>query len=104
MYTFKNRNYLPYMSKGRWYEFFVESDGTNYKLTKADLNDCKISNNSLILPKDFHILTFTQDIHAIGDSTFMPELPLFSDNTQGFVLPDATSFDYMTIYLYCRKA
>lgn len=52
-------------TKGRWYRFFVESDGTNVTLSEKDNIDASIVNNKLILPKDFTVAACFHELHCI---------------------------------------
>lgn len=52
-------------TKGRWYIFFVESDGTTVTLSEKDNLDASIENNKLILPKDFTVAAVFNDLHCI---------------------------------------
>lgn len=55
-----------HFTKWRWYKIFVESDGTTVTLSeKKDNFDASIVNNKLILPKDFKVTDYFNELHCI---------------------------------------
>ena len=52
-------------TKGRWYRFFVESDGTAVTLSEKDNIDASVENNKLILPKDFTVAACFNELHVV---------------------------------------
>lgn len=52
-------------TRGRWYRFFVESDGTTATLTGKDDIDASIIDNNLVLPKGFTLATCFNELHTI---------------------------------------
>lgn len=55
-------------TRGRWYRFFVESDGTTVTLSEKDNIDASVENNKLILPKDFTVAACFNELHVIEAS------------------------------------
>lgn len=93
----------PAYSKGRWYEFFIESDGGNYKLTTKDLEDAYITGTNIAMPQNFHIVDFLTDINPIdmaSASNYNDTLHFFADSRQGVVLPAVGKFDWMRVYVF----
>lgn len=97
--------YKPY-SVGRWYRFFIESDGINYTLTNSDIEDAAIVNNALVLPEGYRVMDVVTDINSIvnaaGNASQGNKI-ITDDGKQGYLLPDVTTFDYSFIYVFARK-
>lgn len=93
--------YNPYI-KGRWYRIFMESDGTDSKITNADI-DATIYGANIKLPKDFHLVDLKYDINSVthtGNVALAIDVMSFPDSSQGFVAPIAKAFDYAYIYVF----
>ena len=93
--------YNPF-SRGRWYRFFIESDGSDIKITSADL-EASNSNSYLQMPSDFHIMDCMYDVHTIegGAATNMDlVLRTYADGKQAVALPPVGNFDYASIYIF----
>lgn len=95
----------PYIIPGRWYKVMVESDGTDITITTDDLGGCSISGTSLVVPANFHILSFMHDIHTEGGEltsaqTIASALRVYADGKQGIQLGNAKCADYADIYLF----
>lgn len=94
---------LPWMKNGKWYHFFIESDGENVTLTTYDLEEVQMSGlQALLFPADFHILDFILDINALedaGTSSYNKGIK-FNGNKQMVTLPGKTVYDYMDVYVF----
>lgn len=104
---FKNK-IVPWQNKGRWYEFFIESDGTDYTLTLSPSElgaGVAISGSYLKFDEGWHIIDYVCDIHVDTSSatTFEKGLRMYADGSQGCVLPDKTSFDAMYMWVFVNK-
>lgn len=91
---------LPFLSKGRWYKFFIEvDDGGNYKITSKD-KECSISGTTLKIP-GIEITDYVAQVHNVTPSviTYDKTFRLFADGSHGVNLPPATSTDYFTIWV-----
>lgn len=96
------RNTEPYDIPGRWYKFFIESTGSTIKLTQCDLDDSTISGTTLKFPDGFRAIDYKIDIHTITESTvtYNAAYKFMTGGIQACSLPPASSFDYMTAYIY----
>lgn len=89
-------------NKGDWYKFFIESDGTQIKITTSDLPDTVLELPYLKLPKDFHMIQRLYDIHSTATTSsydFYNDTRYYEDNIYIY-LPDADVFDYMDLYIF----
>lgn len=92
----------PWQTKGRWYQFLVESDGTDYTLTTADLETATISGTYLKMPADFHILDYKCDINTdtAAAATFTKGIHLYAAGEQACILPDQDMMDWTYVYVF----
>ena len=93
--------YNPY-SKGRWYRFFVESNGSAITITEKDL-EAQISASYLQMPKDFHVIDTKYDVHTVAGGSaenMQYVLRIYNDNSQAVALPTVDHFDYAYIYVF----
>lgn len=97
--------YFPFMSKGKWYRFFIESDGVNYSLTESTLENTDITSNYLKLPVGYHIIDSKIDVHFTSTEANNTSLILRSyvDGSQGIALPAKAHFDHMYAYVFAYK-
>ena len=94
--------YKPY-SKGRWYRFFIESDGESYTLTKSDLEDATISGSRLKTVEGFHVLDVIEDIHSVesgASGSVQWSTYIYADGIQAVNIPAKSNFDYATVYIF----
>lgn len=97
---------VPFQARGRWYKFFIESDGTNYKLTTSDLEGCEFGTNYIKLPQGYHVVDIAHDVHCEADdsaSAGCGVLRLFAGDYQGVQLPVKASFTYMTLWVFAYQ-
>lgn len=86
-------------TKGRWYRFFVESDGTTVTLSEKDNIDASIENNKLILPKDFTVAACFNELHCIeAAEASVCRIVYDTDGLTKVELP-AKNFDHGYIYI-----
>lgn len=86
-------------TKGRWYRFFVESDGTTVTLSEKDKINASIENNKLILPKDFTVAACFNELHCIKASEANVCRIIYDiDGLTKVELP-AKNFDHGYIYI-----
>lgn len=86
-------------TKGRWYRFFVESDGTIVTLSEKDNLDASIENNKLILPKDFTVAACFNELHTIeAEEANVCRLVYDTDGLTKVELP-TKNFDHGYIYI-----
>ena len=95
----------PYKLKGRWYKFFVESNGENLTLTTSDLKGVVISSRTLKFPEKFRVLHAMFDFNTEGGTaTSALNLDLiikrYGNGQQGVNIGEPTAYDYGTIYVY----
>lgn len=98
--------YKPY-SVGRWHRFFIESSGSAITLTNSDIEGAAIENNALVLPTGYRVMDIVTDINSITNelsNSSQGGKIITSDGRQGYLLPDASTFDYSFIYIFARKA
>lgn len=95
----------PWESKGRWYRFFCESNGTTVTLTRGDLADAEISSGVLKLPKDYRIVNFCVDsdnnVDAAAD--VVSRKRYYADGKEGIYLPTAGQFTNAYAYVYAYR-
>lgn len=93
----------PYEEKGRWYHFFVESDGSALSLTTKDIN-ASVSGSYLQMPADYQIIDYKVALHVDAASavSFTPGIRLYSNGTQGAILPAASSIDYADVWVFAN--
>lgn len=97
--------YKPF-SKGRWYRFVIESNGTELTLTSSDIKDAAIVNNALVLPEGYKVMDVVTDINSIANAASdasQGNKIITDDGKQGYLLPDVTTFDHSFIYVFVRR-
>lgn len=96
-----NKMYNPY-AKGRWYKFFIESDGNDYTMTTSDIEEAFIAYNYLRFPIGFRVLDHIVDCntHAAPTSLLAVNVSALTDGRQGVALPAKENFDYLTMYVF----
>lgn len=99
-----HKNTNPYHIEGRWYRFFVESDGTAYTLTSSDIPDVELDGNFITLPVNCHVLDIKHDVHTvIGHAqTVTNRIRFNADATQSIPLPNPNVLDYAYIFAFCH--
>lgn len=86
-------------TRGRWYRFFVESDGTAVTLTEKDDIDASIIDNNLVLPKDFTLAACFNELHTIeANEANVCRILYDTDGLTKVELP-AKNFDHGYIYI-----
>lgn len=86
-------------NKGRWYRFFVESNGSSVTLSEKDNIDASIVNNKLILPKDFTVAACFNELHCIeAAEANVCRIVYDTDGLTKVELP-AKNFDHGYIYI-----
>lgn len=99
MHTYK---IMPWQTKGRWYQIFIESDGVDYIHTKSDI-EYETSSNYAKFPEGFHVLDTKYDVHFDATATATNTsfiLRNYAGGQQGIILPMKNVFDYATIWVY----
>ena len=101
--------YNPF-SKGRWYRFVIESNGTNPTLKESDLAGAEIVEDSeyyLVLPLRFKILSVVPNINS--NPTENPSISriysqvIMPTGNQGYFIPAPFSFSSMELYIFAVK-
>lgn len=97
---------VPWQEKGRWYHFFVESDGSAYTLTTKDISTAAIDGSYLKLPKDFHIIDYKVDlsVDTSAAATYEKGIRLYAAGNQAVVLPDKANFDAADVWVFGYQA
>lgn len=97
----------PLMNNGRYYTFFIESDGSAYTLTQADLAGATISSSVLVLPEEYQIVDAKVDVHSDGIATAVSSnvgcISILASGKQGVSLPKVAAFDYMYVSVFAHK-
>lgn len=95
----------PAFDRGRWYSFFIESDGSNTNITLADkdMTSATISGNHIHLPLNF----ISVDYQMIIDNTpisaaagVKKELYKYANGTHGVTIPEAANFIDLKVYVF----
>lgn len=92
----------PYDLKGRWYQIFLESNGTDVTITHSDI-ECEFEGMGIKMPENFHILDCIHDINSIPHSatiTMAQDLFGYPDGRQGVYKPVASAFDWAYVYVF----
>lgn len=104
------KSYDPF-ANGRWYRVFLESNGTNCKVTESDILHVLCNNGVLIIPKGYMILSFIVKPHLIKTTaTINTNIYLYAhtDNTDDLrvtlSIPKNSQFDFMEIFLFCEDS
>lgn len=97
--TIRNK-IAPHQAKGRWYRFFIESDGTKGKLTESPMKNAALTSNILKCDPNFHIVDTKLDVHFIASYTLTFTLRYYADGSQGIPVPAAANFDYAYVYVF----
>lgn len=100
---FSSREVLPYDLTGRWYRFFVESNGAITTITDGDL-EVDEENSYMIFPENFHIHDRIYDVHSVAGASAIQNLAIdmriYKDGRQGIQIPSPSCFDYAYIYVF----
>lgn len=90
------------LNKGRWYRFFIESDGTNVTLTESDIEDATVTTTVLKIPADYKVKTFVYDVEITGGTATQLGL---KTATIGWTLtlPDKAAYDAGYVYIFAEK-
>ena len=95
------KNYNPFC-RGRWYRFFIESDGSTISITDSDL-EVNHSSQYIQMPKGFHVIDTKYDIHTVEGSSaanMSYVLRTYNDGSQGIIMPGKDAFDYGYVYAF----
>lgn len=100
--TVLQNSLAPWQAKGHWYHFFIESDGTAYTLTTADISTAAIDGSYLKFPADFHVIDYAVDIDVdtSAAATFEKGIRLYADGKQAIVLPGKANIDWADIQVF----
>lgn len=102
-----NPKICPLMNNGRYYTFFIESDGTAFTLTESEITGASISSQVLVLPDGYQIVDVKTDVHSEGESSAQSSnigcTTILASGKQGVALPKVTSFDYMYVSVFAHK-
>lgn len=93
---------FPYLTKGRWYQFFIESDGVDHTITTGDLTG-SLSGDFVKLPEGYQIIDTKYNINFIEDATaavFSYSVKNYADGTQAFPIPGADKYEDLTAYVF----
>jgi len=95
------------LSYGKWYKFFIESNGSAYTLTTKDISTAAITvTGELKLPADFIVCDVSVQPHYVsgGQGTVVPVGNVtVPDQTTGATLiplPVVDDFDYLTVFVF----
>ena len=95
--------YNPY-AIGRWYRIFIESDGTDRKITQTDIDasEIEISGDYLKMPFAFHVIDVKYDIMSSngGAASALGGLKIYNDGCQAIAIPKADVYDSAYIYVF----
>lgn len=99
-------NAWPYNIKGRTYKIFLESDGSEPKITTSDIPEAAIDGDYIKLPADFITIDTKYEIHAVSGGntqTLNVATKLYSDGTEGIGIPKPYRFDCANIYIFGHR-
>lgn len=97
--TMFDSNVAPVKVPGHWYILKVSSTGKSYKI-ENDPVGCSISKTGVVkFPEHFIIMDIMTDVHSKKASDKNVSVNYYDDFTQGFTLPDKTSFDTATFWV-----
>lgn len=99
------KSYDPF-ANGRWYRLFLESNGTNIKITEKDIEDARVDGNALIFYKK--LITFVEKINLVKTTENINtsiNYYVHTDNNSvrySLYLPRPNQFDYCEVLLFCE--
>lgn len=93
---------LPWQAKGRWYHFFVESNGSAISITAKDDITATMNGAVLQLPKDFHAISWTvdHDNDTSSAADYSNKKKLYADGSTGIYLPTAAQFTAAEVFVF----
>ena len=93
------------MKNGRYYKFFIESDGSAYTLTTTDIEGASITSTYLMLPAGYKIVdvkyVVTSDVATAANMSHT--LRFGANGEQGVVLPNKANMTDAEVYIYAIK-
>lgn len=95
----------PWQSRGRWYEVFLESNGSAVSFTKGDIGSAGsivTADNTFAFPADFHLVDVKIDVNTDTgtEKWWQHRTRMYANGSYGIELPSADNFDYLTIYAF----
>lgn len=96
------KSYDPYKI-GRWYRFFIESDGESIFLTESDIEDAVVSGTRIKLGEDFHVIDVKYDITSIAGGSaagVQNSTYIYADGTQAVNIPAKDLFTSAYVYVF----
>lgn len=90
----------PY-ARGRWYQLFIESDGSKYVKGDCDI-EIEISSTYATLPPGFHVVDVIADVtsNAATAANYSWLTRFNADGTQAIILPPKANFTSAYIYVF----
>lgn len=92
----------PYvLPEARYFKIFVESTGTESKITTSDIESTELDGQWIKLPLKFRLLDVIEDIHVVAGSAVnrVIDIKINADGTESFFIPSSAAFDYATFYV-----
>lgn len=96
------KGYNPY-AKGRWYRFFIESNGEAITLVESDIEDAVVSGTRIKMPVGFHCMEEIYDISAVPGGTaagMQHSTYIYADGCQAVNIPAKDLFDWAYVYVF----
>lgn len=88
--------------KGRWYRFFIESDGSNVVLTESDMKDATVTNTAIHIPNNYKVKDVVYDIAVNGGASTSLYIKSLSSGWN-ISIPDKAGFTDGYVYVYAEK-
>jgi len=96
------KGYDPY-TKGRWYRFFIESDGNTITMPEKDIAGAAVNGTRIKFDADFTVIDVKYDIHSVSGgaaSGIANTVYIYADGKQAVNIPTKDQFDYAYIYVF----
>lgn len=95
----QKRKDLPYITKAKWYKFFLEVNDGSYVITTQDREATTTS--SILKVPGMNIIDYVFEGHNVAESlvTTNKSFKYYADGSQGVVLPASNSVDYIAVWV-----
>lgn len=98
--------YNPYC-EGRWYRFFIESNGSNISIIESDIDSTSMfGTRAISIPHGYSVLNCLLDIHYNVTGIYSTSIFGNVEYNKGgvnIVLPDPEYFDYGYVYVFAKQ-
>lgn len=93
----------PAFTRGRWYKVFVESDGTELKITTSDIDGVTVQGRAVGFPIGFHIIDVVCDyenLDTVANIDLTPYIRSANDKFNIWVAENFARYDAVNLYVF----